>query len=215
MVNISINIGIPKQPQTNPRKIRPSARNVKKWHISTGGNWTTQSLLCSKLALKRALRRLFENLVWGRMGLVYATVSRRMALAPPLHHSIEQNYFRLHPIRWKLNNHPIFWTVVQSVLSIKRWNKLMEASDCARYMRLCDRRSVFEYCSVIGQFCPIVGQFLPNRSTKTSSCKRLKSLRFSRFVEFASTNLSDLVDKNVHKQFWCQFSPKIFSPKAQ
>jgi len=29
------------------------------------------------------LRRWSENFDWGRMGLVYATVSRRMALAPP------------------------------------------------------------------------------------------------------------------------------------
>lgn len=101
----------------------------------------------------------------------------------------------------KLDSRPINWTGNQFNSSIKRWNRLIELSGCGRYMRLHDRRSVFEYCSVIGQFCPAGGQFCPAR-------KWLISLRFFVFVQFAGQFLSPA-------QFMPNFQWKYFHQKPE
>jgi len=155
---------IPKQPQTNPRKLSPLSERCQKLTHLRKTRFPHLPLLkaCFGFGFGSGfvgLRRWSENFDWGRVGLVSRRASRRTALAPPPASSHRAKNFSPPSNPLKLNNHPIFWAVVQFVLSIKRWNKLMEASDCARYMQLCDRRSVFEYCSVIGQFCPIGGQF--------------------------------------------------------
>ena len=77
------------------------------------------------------LRRWSENFGWGRVGLVYATVSRRMALAPPLPPSHRAKIFRLHPIRSKIGQ-PSNKLSEQSIRSL---HQTMEQADGSE--RLC------------------------------------------------------------------------------
>ena len=147
------------------------------------------------------LRRWSENFDWGRMGLVYATASRRVALAPPLHHSIEQKYFRLQSIPWKLDSHPMNWTANQFIgcafnpfghdISIKRWNRLMEKR--------------WHGFVTVGQFMNTVQSF-------DNFCQTLDIFVqcLTYWFHWGFSNLSNLPRHFLPVQILCQFSAKKF-----
>ena len=96
------------------------------------------------------LRRWSENFGWGRMGLVYAIASRRMALAPPLPPSHRAKIFRLHPIRSKIGQ-PFNFLDSRSIRSL---HQTMEQVDGETLAWFRDRRPGFECHSIIRQLLP-------------------------------------------------------------
>ena len=96
------------------------------------------------------LRRWSENFGWGRMGLVYATVSRRMALVPPLPPSHRAKLFSPPSNPLKIEQPSNFL----DSRSIRSLHQTMEQVDGETLAWFRDRRSVFEYRSVIRQFLP-------------------------------------------------------------
>ena len=111
--------------QTLPRRICQKLTHLRKlvFHVS----------LYSKLALALALALVLLDsedglkiLAGGEWGLFMRPPAIAWPLYPPPCILASSENFSSPSNPLKLNNHPNFWTAVQFVLSIKRWNRPME-----------------------------------------------------------------------------------------
>jgi len=181
--------------QTLPRRICQKLTHLRKL--------VSRISLYSKLALALVLALVLLDsedglkiLTGGEWGLFMRPSAVAWPLRPPLHPRIERKFFV--SIQSAEIEQPSKFLDSRSIRSL---HQTMEQVDGETLAWFRDRRSVFEYRSVIRQF-------LPNRSTKTSSCKWLKLLRFFVFVKFSSTFIACA-------NFIPKFSENIFSSNPQ